>query len=74
MQTKQFFKISGFIGFILLISLGIIAYFFQPPWGLDYEAVQTFRVGSFSAALETQTYTIAQGDNGAAQIIVSAGG
>ena len=74
MQTKRFFKIGGFIGLILLIGLGLIAYFFQPPRGLEYEAVQTFRVGSFSATLETQTYTIAQGDNGAAKIIVSAGG
>ena len=74
MQTKRFFKIGGFIGLILLIGLGLIAYFSQPPRGLEYEAVQTFRVGSFSATLETQTYTIAQGDNGAAKIIVSAGG
>lgn len=61
-------------GLILLVAAGTAAYFFQPPTALAYEDVQTFRVGAYDVTLETQSFTIAQGDNGAAKIIIVADG
>ncbi|MCA9918650.1 MAG: hypothetical protein KC445_11900 [Anaerolineales bacterium] len=74
MLTKPLHKIAAVILLILLIAACLAASLFQPPRALAYEAVQTFPVGSFSATLETQTYSLVHGDNGVAKIIVVAGG
>lgn len=67
-------KLAAFAGLILLAAVGTAVYFFQPPSALAYEEVHMFRVGPHAVTLETQSFTIAQGDNGAAKIIVLAGG
>ncbi|MEZ4595152.1 MAG: hypothetical protein R3D55_29010 [Chloroflexota bacterium] len=67
-------KLVALAGLILLIAAGAAIYFFQPPAALEYEDVHTFRVGPHAVTLETQSYSVAQGDNGAAKIIIVADG
>lgn len=74
MRTKLLNKIAIFIALTLLLALSLVTYFFLPPSALAYEDVRTFQVGPYSATLETQSYQIARGDNGAAKIIILAGG
>lgn len=60
---------------LMLISLVLIIRALQAvPQNLGYEAVHTFYVAGNQVTIETQSYSVANGDNGPAKVIVSADG
>lgn len=44
-----------------------------PPRGLPHEGIEHFTVGDYPITIETQSYTIAKGDNGPAKLIITHG-
>jgi hypothetical protein len=72
-KSRFLFIIVAFIVMILLLAVAESVWTHNALRRLEYEGVQVFHVGKQRVTIETLTYSIANGDNGPAKIIVSTG-
>lgn len=70
----RLFGIGAAVLVVALLAMAMWLWLSSLPRGLEYEGLHRFAVGQYEATIETQSYEIAQGDNGAAKLIVVAAG
>jgi hypothetical protein len=70
--TSRFYAI--WLSIFLLVTGSIAGCTSNTIRSLDVEGVETFRVGGYPITIETQSFSIAGGDNGPANVLISGSG